>query len=113
MKLLSRSEELLLLAIYKLGNNAYGVTIRQQIHKDIGRYWSFGVIYKSLKKMKAKGYVKKTQSEPRSERGGRRRFYYHITEKGISVLKTIYLIHSSAWDGVRILSRGISMKNEK
>jgi len=44
MILLSRAEEIILLSVYKCGKNAYGVTIREQIRKDIGRYWSFGVI---------------------------------------------------------------------
>ena len=50
MILLSRAEEIILLTVYKLENTAYGVTIREQIFKDIGHYWSFGVIYKTLKK---------------------------------------------------------------
>ena len=68
MILLSRAEEILLLAVYKLKDCAYGVTIREQIYHDIGRYWSFGVIYKTLKKMKIKGYVKRISSDPIAER---------------------------------------------
>jgi PadR family transcriptional regulator PadR len=49
MILLSRSEEIILLAVYKVQGNAYGVTIREQVNKDLGRYWPFGVIYKTLK----------------------------------------------------------------
>lgn len=101
MILLSRAEEIILLAVYKLKGNAYGVTIREQVHKDIGRYWSFGVIYKTLKKMKAKEYVKKIPGNPISERGGRSRYYYKITPKGISALEEIRRVHSSIWDGVQ------------
>lgn len=52
MIMLSRAEEIILLAVFKLGKNAYGVTVREQVYKDIGRHWSFGVIYKTLKKIR-------------------------------------------------------------
>ncbi len=101
MLLLSRAEEIILLAVYKLQGNAYGVTIREQVNKDLGRYWPFGVIYKTLKKLKTKGYVKKIASDPISERGGRTRYYYEITGDGISALEEILSIHSSIWRGIQ------------
>jgi DNA-binding PadR family transcriptional regulator len=101
MILLSRAEEIILLTVYKLQGDAYGVTIREQVNSDIGRYWSFGVIYKTLKKLKAKGYVEKTASSPVSERGGRTRYYYKITPQGISALAEILSIHTSIWRGIQ------------
>ena len=103
MILLSRGEEIILLAVYKLQGNAYGVTIREQVNNDIGRYWPFGVIYKTLKKLKAKGYVDKTASDPVSERGGRTRYYYEITSEGIAALEKILDIHTSIWRGIQDL----------
>jgi DNA-binding PadR family transcriptional regulator len=100
MTLLSRAEEIILLAVYKLKDNAYGITIREQIHKDIGHYWSFGVIYKTLKKMRDKGYVVKAIGEPLKERGGRSRYFYKMTENGLKALKEIQTIHASSWGGV-------------
>jgi PadR family transcriptional regulator PadR len=104
MILLSRAEEIILLAVYKQEGNAYGVTIREQVFKDIGRHWSFGVIYKTLKKMKAKGYVKKISSAPVSERGGRSKYFYELTPSGTSALEKIKIVHSSLWNGIKILS---------
>ncbi len=101
MILLSRAEEIILMAVYKLHGDAYGVTIREQVNDDIGRYWPFGVIYKTLKKLKAKGYVKKITGNPISERGGRTRYYYKITPEGISALEKILLIHSAIWSGFK------------
>jgi PadR family transcriptional regulator PadR len=101
MILLSRAEEIILLAVYKLRGYAYGVTIREQIKNDIGRYWPFGVVYKTLKKLRAKGYVQKFVSDPVSERGGRTRYYYEITFEGISALENILSIHSSIWGGIK------------
>lgn len=103
MILLSRAEEIILLSVYKLKGNAYGVTIREQVNDDIGRYWPFGVIYKTLKKLKAKGYVDKKASDPVSERGGRTRYYYEITSDGITALEKILDIHTSIWKGIRDL----------
>jgi len=102
MQLLSRAEEIILLAVLKLGKNAYGVTIREQVHTDIGRRWSFGVIYKTLKKMGTKGFVKKKSSPPIAERGGRSRYFYEITPEGTSALREIQNIHSSLWAGIRM-----------
>ncbi|MBN1272754.1 MAG: PadR family transcriptional regulator [Candidatus Aminicenantes bacterium] len=104
MILLSRAEEIILLAVYKQKGNAYGVSIREQVFKDIGRHWSFGVIYKTLKKMKAKGYVRKISSAPVSERGGRSKYYYELTPEGISALEKIKSVHSSLWRRIRTLS---------
>ena len=104
MILLSRAEEIILLAAYKQEGNAYGVTIREQVYKDIGRHWAFGVIYKTLKKMKNKGYVKKISSAPIPERGGRSKYFYKLTPEGISALKKIKSVNSSLWKGIRELS---------
>ena len=104
MQMLSRAEEIILLAVWKLEENAYGVTIREQIQRDIGRLWSFGVIYKTLKKMKVKGFVTKYPGTPTSERGGRTRYYYRVTPAGRSVLEEVRTMQVSLWHGVRNLS---------
>ena len=98
MIILTRAEEIILLAIHKLKDNAYGVTIREQVYEDIAVYWAFGAIYKTLKKMKAKGYVKKIASEPLAERGGRSRYYYRLTRKGREALQEIARVNVSLWD---------------
>jgi len=100
MMLLSRAEEITLISVYKLDGNAYGVTIREQIYKDINHYWSFGVIYKTLKKLNYKKYVKKIPGLPLSERGGRRRYFYEITPEGLAALKEIRTLQSSLWKSV-------------
>ena len=106
MNLLSRAEEIVLLAVYKLKNNAYGVTIRDQIFSDINKYWSFGVIYKTLKKLAEKDYVGKNAGDPVSERGGRTKFYYRITDDGLKALAEIQGVHASLWDQPGRAGRG-------
>lgn len=100
MILLSRAEEITLISVYKLDGNAYGVTIREQIYRDIGHYWSFGVIYKTLKKLNYKKYVKKITGSPLSERGGRSRYFYEVTSEGLAALKEIRRLQSALWKGV-------------
>jgi len=102
MILLTRAEEIILLAVYKLKENAYGVTIREQVHQDIGHYWAFGVIYKTLKKMRDKGYVDKISGDPVAERGGRTKYFYRITPEGEKALSEIMEVHAALWGDVQL-----------
>jgi PadR family transcriptional regulator PadR len=97
MILLTRSEEIVLLAIWKLKDNAYGVTIRELVSKETGHEWSFGAIYKPLKKLVHKAYVEKTSSEPFAERGGRSKYLYSLTTAGEKALKEIRKIYKTVW----------------
>jgi PadR family transcriptional regulator PadR len=97
MILLSRSEEIVLLAIWKLKDNAYGVTVREQVSRDTGHEWSFGAIYKPLKKLARRNFVAKTSSAPSSERGGRSKYLYTLTASGEEALREIRKIHKAVW----------------
>ncbi len=97
MILLSRSEEIILLTIWKLGENAYGITIRDRVSKDTGHEWSFGAIYKPLKKLVKQNYVTKKSSEPCTERGGRSKYMYTLTPVGRKALKEIRKVYKSVW----------------
>jgi len=97
MILLSRSEEIVLMAIWKLKDDAYGVTIRERISSDTGRDWSFGSIYKPLKQLVRKRFVRKTGSEPCPERGGRSKYLYSLTAEGEEALREIRRIYKTIW----------------
>jgi PadR family transcriptional regulator, regulatory protein PadR len=105
MKLLSRSEEILLLTILKLGDFAYGVNIREQIFKDSGNEWSFASIYTPLDKLTRKHYIEKIKGKPTSERGGKSKYYYQVTELGIDALKQIQEAQKQFWNGVPDLAK--------
>ena len=100
MKLLSRSEEIILLTILKLRDNAYGVSIREQICNDTGDTWSFASIYQPLDKLVRKEYVKKIKGEPTAERGGKSKFYYEVTRNGKEVLLAVRKTHDQVWAGI-------------
>ena len=100
MKVLSRSEETILLTILKLGDNAYGVSIREQIADDTGDKWSFASIYQPLDKLVRKGYVRKIKGEPTAERGGKSKFYYQVTSEGKEGLVRTRKAQEQIWAGV-------------
>jgi len=97
MNILSRSEEIVLLAVWKLAENAYGVTIRDRVSRDTGKEWSFGAVYKPLKQLLHKGFVEKSSSEPGAERGGRSKYMYTLTPAGRTALREVRKIHKALW----------------
>ena len=76
MKLLSRPEELFLLAIWRLQDNAYAVTIREQVNSITGKTWSFGATFVTLDRLVKKRYLSSHLSEPTQKRGGRSKRMY-------------------------------------
>ena len=100
MKLLSRAEEIILVAILRLEGNAYGISIRDYIYKATGTEWSFASIYDPLNKLTNKGYVVKRKGKPTPERGGRHKCLYEITADGKKALAKIHEVHDQIWNGV-------------
>ena len=86
MKLLSRQEEIVLLSIWRLGEEAYGVTIREELEEETSRTLTLGAVYKTLGRLEAKGYVQTRGAPPTRERGGRRKKLYNLTPAGIEAV---------------------------
>lgn len=97
MKFLSRQEELLLLAIMKLPENAYGVTIRELVTKSTKKYWSIGAIYDILDRLERKTLVVTTTGEPTTERGGKSKRFYSLTKEGLKALEEVREIQDTMW----------------
>jgi DNA-binding PadR family transcriptional regulator len=100
MNYLTKSEDILLLAIYHLKGNAYGVTIRKQVKQITGEEMTYGTLYSSLDQLVRKDYVVKTAGEPTPERGGRRKIYYSISTKGFNALKKSQQLTKNLWQDV-------------
>lgn len=96
-KYLSRPEEIILLAIWKLRDNAYGVTIRKSVQEMTGKYWSVGAVYVPLERLEKKGSIKSFSSQPTAERGGRRKRFFRITTEGINELNEIKRMNEVVW----------------
>ena len=101
MKLLSRPEELMMLAVWRLQDNAYAVTIREQLKDVTGETWAFGAIFVTLDRLVKKGYLKSFLSDPTPERGGRSKRIYEFTNEGIDAMKEIRELEKSMWDGIK------------
>jgi PadR family transcriptional regulator PadR len=83
---LGEFEHMVLLALLRLGDNAYGVTVRQEIESRTKREVSIGAIYATLDRLEVKAYVKSCRGDPTPERGGKSKRFFHITGKGIQAM---------------------------
>jgi len=97
MKLLSSHDEILLLAILNLGENAYGVTIRREVSQAAGKNWSIGAIYDPLYRLEKKGFLESSLSQPTAERGGRSKRIFRVTRKGVEALHAHKEVRNRLW----------------
>jgi len=100
MKLLSRIEELILLSIWKLEDQAYGMAIREEIIKITGMNWLLGAIYGPLSRLFHKNLVITTMGEPTPERGGRAKAYFKLTPDGKKELARIQEVNAILWKNI-------------
>jgi DNA-binding PadR family transcriptional regulator len=85
---LGEFEQLVLLAILRLGDDAYAVTITQEIEERAGHAVSSGAVYTTLNRLEEKGYLSSYRGESRPMRGGRPRRFYSVEPEGIEALQT-------------------------
>jgi DNA-binding PadR family transcriptional regulator len=93
-------EQVVLLAILRLNDEAYAVTIRAEILSCTGRDVSRGSIYITLDRLETKGYLKSWFGEPTPERGGRAKRYYALRPRAIEALKDSRRALVSLWRGL-------------
>ncbi|MFC1476878.1 helix-turn-helix transcriptional regulator [candidate division KSB1 bacterium] len=108
MRILTLNEEILLLAIWRLRENAYGVTIREKVIDTTGKKIVYGTLYNSLDKLVKKKYVKTVKGDPTPERGGRSKIFYILTAAGIEALKNTGNLHRTMWHGITGLEEGMT-----
>ena len=96
--LLSRTEEIILLAVYRLGGKAYGVTIRREIETNTGIEFSVGAVYVPLERLTGHGLLQASAGLPTPERGGRSKRYYQVTPDGLAALQTVQRLHLAMWN---------------
>ena len=75
-------EHIVLLAVMRLGSDAYGMTVRREIQSATGRDISIGAVYATLVRLESKGFVRSHAGEPTAERGGRAKRYFNMTADG-------------------------------
>jgi len=84
---LGEFEQIVLLALLRLGPEAYGVPIRHEIERRTRRTISVGALYSTLDRLEAKGYVASWFSDPTPERGGRSKRYFRVDPLGLKAIK--------------------------
>lgn len=104
LNLLTRAEELILLAIWRLKDNAYCIPIHEQVSSITGEKLSLGSIYMPLDRLVKKGYLESYLSEATPERGGRHKRIYKLTHEGLKALQKIRNVQDRMWRGIPNLS---------
>jgi PadR family transcriptional regulator PadR len=97
MKLLTRAEEYVLLAVISLGEKAYSLPILEHIEKTTQKKWTLGGIYIPLYRLEENGYLSSELGTPTKERGGKRKRYYRITKKGKEALRAQRQVQAAMW----------------
>lgn len=103
---LGEFEYLMLTAVARLGDDAYGVAIRQEIEDATGRPCSLGALYTTIDRLELKGLIKTSMGDPTPQRGGRPKRMVRITPKGTQAASEFY-------NAVMRLSRGVAWSTTK
>jgi DNA-binding PadR family transcriptional regulator len=97
---LGEFEHIVLLALMRLGDEAYGVTVRQEIADRTGRDVSIGAIYATLDRLQRKGFVTSRTGEASAERGGRAKRHFRVLGKGVDAVNHTH-------DTIRTMAAGL------
>lgn len=100
MRLLSRSEELVLLSVWNLQDEASCLPIQRKLEEATGRSWSLGSIFDPLDRLERKKLLESRLTEPTKERGGRSKRVYRLTSLGRRSLQQLRSIQEALWTEV-------------
>ena len=101
MKILSVNEQIFLIAIWRLKDEAYGVRIRDKIAEMTGRTFTFGTLYNTLDHLAKKGYVTSRAVQILNQTGGNKRVYYTISKAGLKALSEARELQKTIWKGIK------------
>jgi len=96
-------EQIVMLAVVRLGSDAYGMMVRREIEERTGREISIGAVYATLERLEAKGYVGSFTGEQTAERGGRAKRHFEVKAAGLRAL-------SASQEALRNMSIGLSRR---
>ena len=99
---LGEFEHIVLLAVARLGDVAYGMAIRQEIEGRAGRPVAIGSVYAALDRMERKGYLGSDVGDPTPIRGGRAKRFYVLEAPGAEALRRSREVLDGLWDGLEI-----------
>jgi PadR family transcriptional regulator, regulatory protein PadR len=105
-RFLTDFELMILLAILRIGENAYGVPIAAEIEQTGGRVVLVGAIYTALDRLEETDLVASSFGDPTPERGGRAKRYFRVTAKGLKAVKDTQRSFTALWSGIPELKGG-------
>lgn len=97
---LNELEQLILLALVRLADDAYGVSVREEIEARARRAFSIAAIYAALERLERRGYVETWLSAPTAERGGRAKKHFRIKAAGATALRRARASMEAMWAGL-------------
>ena len=97
---LGEFEEIVLLTIAVLHDDAYGVSIKNEMENRLGRSVSIGALQTALKRLEDKRFLNSSLGQPTQKRGGKRKRFYQITAIGIDALDEIRDIRTQLWSSI-------------
>jgi len=97
---LGEFEQMVLLSVMRLGDQAYGLAVKDELESVAGRSPSSGALYTTLDRMEKKGLLESYAGESSSERGGRPRRYLHLTPAGRAMLAQSRSTLLALWKGL-------------
>jgi PadR family transcriptional regulator len=95
---------MLLISVWRLQAEAYGLSVRDQMMRLLGREISVGAVYVPLERLKRQGFLRGREAAPTDRRGGRRTRYYRLTPKGVAALSAVREVQQRAWSGLEALA---------
>src|ERR1700719_1444477 len=90
-------ELMVMLALIRLGETAYGVPISREVEERSGREVALGSVYATLERLEEKGLVSSELGEPTAERGGRAKRYFRVTAKGLREVRETQAALKKLW----------------
>ncbi len=99
---LGEFEQLVILALLRLGEDGYGMNVRRELERTAGRNVTFGTVYGTLDRLQEKGFVTSHHADPEPVRGGRARRYFTVQPDGELALARAREMMSRMWDGVAL-----------
>ena len=96
-RLLTDFELMLMLAMVRVGEEAYAIPIAREIKATAGRNVALGPVYAALERLEDRGFVASRMGPPTAERGGRAKRYFHLTPKGLRAVREMHRALSALW----------------
>ena len=103
--LLTDFELMILLAVLRAGDEAYGVAIARDIEETTGRSVLLGAVYAALERLERNGFAASSVGEPTAARGGRAKRFFRVTPRGLRAVKDTQRALVSLWTGIPELKR--------